>query len=255
VGADNRAVGTDRGVYIWIRATVDWADEEAFLAQAPADVAAKLDLWNDTFTIPFHLFRLRVRQIAERNLAAVEGAPVAAWDEIPDGALVLPVDDDDWFAPDAAAALREALDPQAAAYHWPGAWVEVPTGPGHRVYLARRRLLPWTPEKWIFSTNNYAVVKREDTQRLAAGHVAASRWAWGEGAGSLRRIDRRLSVANRTIASRTSLRPTKRLTREQLVRKHRAYRRLYDRPPPPDLAWSTPYRAEMAAVMAALEIR
>jgi hypothetical protein len=241
--------------HIWIRATVDWEDEAAFLAQAPADIASKVGLWNETLSIPFHLFRHRVRQIAERNHARVEGAVVSGWDDIPDGALVLPVDDDDWFAPDAPAALRQAVDPDVAAYHWPGAWVEVPMGPGHRFYLARRRLLPWTPEKWIFSTNNYAVLKREGAHRLAAGHVAASRWAWGEGAGSLRRIDRRLSVINRTLGSRTALRPQKPLTRELLVRKFRAYRRVYDRPVPPDLAWSAPYRKEMSALMAELELR
>ena len=51
--------------YIWVRATVDWEDEEAFLAQVRPEFDGKLVLWNATFTIPYHLFRHRVRRIAD----------------------------------------------------------------------------------------------------------------------------------------------------------------------------------------------
>ena len=72
--------------------------------------------WNDTFNISYQRFRHRVEQIAQLNHSRVEGAVVSEWDEIPDGALVMPVDDDDWFVPGAAQALEAELDPEAIGY-------------------------------------------------------------------------------------------------------------------------------------------
>ena len=78
-------------IYIWVRTSVDWDDEAAVLAQCPPYFRPKLELWNATFAMPFHVFRGRVREIARDNLAAVEGASrAAAWDEIPDGASGAP---------------------------------------------------------------------------------------------------------------------------------------------------------------------
>ena len=51
-------------IYLCIRQTTDWADEAAFRAQLPPLYAPTVQLWNDTFNIPYHLFRHRVRQIA-----------------------------------------------------------------------------------------------------------------------------------------------------------------------------------------------
>ena len=72
-----------------MRATVDWEDERAFLAQASPDFRAKVEVWNDSFNIPFHVFRRRVREIGELSLGRVEGAVRARWGEIPDGGVVL----------------------------------------------------------------------------------------------------------------------------------------------------------------------
>jgi hypothetical protein len=243
-----------------VRSTVDWENEEAFLAQAPADLKAKLGLWNATFTIPFHIFRYRVRQIAELNHSRVEGAVCADWDEIPEGALVLPVDDDDWFAPDAATVLEGEFDPSVTGYYWTSSWIEVPTNLGHRFYLIRRRLLPWTPQKWICTTNNYAMVKGPSAKTLLTSHIRASRWFDGEvkgpDAGGVKRIDRRLSVANRTLASSTTLRPGRPdISPSKLRRKFRRYKTLYDQPSPLDLAWCRPYLRMMAELMDELEIR
>ena len=242
-------------IAIWVRSTVDWSDEQVFLAQAPADLPPKVELWNETFTIPFHLFRLRVRQIAEGNLARVEGAVCAAWEEIPGGALVLPVDDDDWFAPDVAVELGRLLDPAFAGYYWTASWVEVPTRLGHNVYLWRRRLLPWTPPKWQCSTNNYALLKGDGTEPFLANHVQASGW-FGAHPQKVLKVDRPLSLTNRTLASRTTLRaPRPSLSRRELLGKYRRYRTLYDRPPRPELAWSRPYLEQMAELMRELELR
>jgi len=92
-------------IYIWIRKTLDWEDEAAFRAQLPPHLIEPVELWNDCFKLPFHLFRARLRQIASLNRSRVDGVACAPWDAIPDGALVVPVDDDDWFAPTLGTCL------------------------------------------------------------------------------------------------------------------------------------------------------
>ena len=177
---------------------------------------------------------------------------MAPWYEIPDGALVLPVDDDDWFAPNAAEIL--AREPAADGYVWPQAWVEVPTHLGHRLQVLRRRLVPSTPPYWTCATNSYALVKSAETERALANHVTASRW-FDANPARVHRVDGRLSVANRTLASLTTLRPPNRgFSPARLRLRFHQYKRLYDRRLPPDLAWAQPYVDMMRDLMGELQI-
>jgi hypothetical protein len=242
-------------LYLWIRATASWSDERAFRAQLDPAFASKVEVWNDTFDVPYHRFRDQVRQIARLNLSRVEHAKVSSWEEIPDGALVAPVDDDDWFAPDLARALEGAHDPQAIGYLWPSSFLEVPIDFGHRVFLLRRALFPSTPPRWLCSTNSYAAVKRPDTELVLRKHTVASE-RFGSEPLRVRRIDRRLSIMNRTLASQTSLgflRPT--IRRSELLRKARRYRALYAAPVGPELAWCRPYVRMMAELMQRLRVK
>jgi hypothetical protein len=235
---------------------VNWEDERAAMAQVRPHVRPKVDVWNRTFDMPYHVFRHRLREIAGRNLAAVEGAVRARWEEIPEGALVVPVDDDDWFAPDLAAVLEREVRPGAIGCYWTSSFVEVPIDLRHRVGLARQRLLPRTPPKYLCTTNNYALVKRADTQRYLLRHVRASAWIRRHVADEVQRIDRRLSAMNRNLASQTSLgvrRTT--VTRSLLVRKLRQYRRLYRRMDLAGLEWCRPYVAMMAELMDEVTVR
>jgi hypothetical protein len=251
-------------LYIWIRRTVDWADDEAALDQITDPwLKPKIQLWNGTFNISYQRFRHRIAQIAELNHSKVAGAMRADWDEIPDGALVLPVDDDDWVAPGAAGVLEQELDPRMVGYLWPSRWIEVPVNLGHRLHLIRRGLLPRTPPKWICAANNYAMVKSPETKPLLASHVRASRWVEPRvraGDGTIKEVAAELSLANRTLASLTSLRgpePARRqptMSRSRLMRKYRTYRRLYDDPPSGGLAWCRPYVQMMSDLMAELEV-
>jgi hypothetical protein len=247
-------------IYIWVRRTVNWEDEPAALGKISDPwLKPKVPLWNATFKMSYQRFRYRVAQIARLNHSEVKGAVRAGWDEIEDGALVLPVDDDDWFAPDAARVLAGELEPGVPAYLWRSRWIEVPIDLGHRLYLFRRRLLPWMRPKWLCSTNNYAMVKGPNAKEILGNHIRASRWFEREvarDAGSVKPIAGELSVANRTLASQTSL-SQRRLTisRAELLRKFRRYRRLYRRRLPPELAWSSPYVEMMAELMDELEIR
>jgi len=243
-------------IYIWIRATTDWTDERAFRAQLEDAFRPKVDVWDATFDMPYHVFRHRLKRIAAQSLARVEGATCAEWDAIPEGALVVPTDDDDWLAPDLAKALEAERDDATACIHWTSSFIEVPTSFGHWVDLVRRAIFPRTPPMWICTTNNYAMVKCEETRRLLQGHTHASRWVLGPGADRTRRIEGRLSVMNRTLASQTSLafrRPD--LTRAELVSKYRKYARLYTRRVPEGLAWCRPYLGMMAELMGELKLR
>jgi hypothetical protein len=243
-------------IYIWVRATANWEDERAFLAQLDPAFKPKVDVWNDTFDMPFHRFRRETRRIAERNLSRVENAAVADWDEIPEGALVIPVDDDDWFAPNVARVLEESLDPRRTGYFWISSFIEVPINLGHRLAGIRRAIFPRTPPRWICSTNNYAIVKQPDTKLLLEKHTMASGWFGGPGQRQVHRIEQRLSVMNRTLGSQTSLgfwKPS--IRRSELLRKFRRYRALYRAPVSRELDWCRPYVAMMAELMGRLNVR
>jgi hypothetical protein len=245
-------------IYIWVRKTLDWDDEEAALGQITAAFQPKVDRWNATFTMSYPRFRARLAQIADRNHAQVEGAVRAQWDEIPDGAMVLPVDDDDWFAPTAARMLERSVDPAIDGYVWPSRWVEVPIDLHRRLGLIRRRLIPSTPVMWICTTNNYAVRKTPGAESILTSHMQASRWFEHELAsdeGRVTRFDAALSVTNRNLASQTSLGLSTPIARSTLLRKYRRYRRLYRRPPPPGLDWCRPSLEQMAQLMAELHLK
>jgi len=244
-------------IYVWVRKTVDWQHERAVRAQLDPGFAPKVELWNETFDLPFHLFRHRVWKIAQLNLSRVERAVQAEWEEIPTGSLVVPLDDDDWLAPDLATVLEGRRNGRRVCYRWKSTWIERPTTLGHEIYSLRRRLLSTTQEKWVCSSANYALVKGAETRELAASHMSASRWVESAAEGSVETIDQRLSLINRTLASRTTLGGRRRpLSRSQLLRKFRRYRRLYDNPPAtPELAWCRPYVVMMADLMAALAVK
>jgi hypothetical protein len=244
--------------HIWVRRTLDWADEEAVVAEL-AD-ASMVPLWNATFNVSYQRFRHRVAEIARLSHEHVDGAVVSEWDDIPEGALVLPVDDDDWFSPDAARVLEAEADPEASGYYWESAWIELPIDLGHRLYLLRRRLFPRTPPKWLCTTNNYAMVKRADAKEALESHIRASprfEDALARGDMSVKKIERKLSVANRNLGSRTTLLGLRKrqITRPELLRKYRRHVKLYERTLEPEIAWCRPYVAMMVDLMAELEPR
>ena len=129
---------------------------------------------------------------------------------------------------------------------------------GHRIYLARRRLLPATRPRFSCSTNNYAMEKRGDNRRLLLDHEEASAWVDEARDDAVRHLDDRLSLMNRTLASQTQLRSSDRNTTPSpsaLERKYRRYRRLYGRLDTSRTPWAEPYVDMMAALMEELALR
>lgn len=241
-------------LFIVIRQTIDWSNEAEFDAQLPPPFRQTIDTWNRTFTIPYHSFRQRVREIAEANLTGVRAVRVMRWEDVPFGSLVLPVDDDDWFAPDIADILTSlrADNLGSLGFRWESSFLEIPINMGHRLYLLRRRLFRLAP-MWFCTTNNYAIVKCAETEPLFLSHIVASHWFLAH-RDRVKEADGRLSLMNRTLASRTSLllmRPeeTRPVSRAWMVRKYHRYRRLYERPLPAGLNWAEPSVAAMRQLM------
>lgn len=242
-------------VYLWVRSGLDWEDESAFLAQVTSEFEPSLAVWSATFEMPYHVFRHRVRQIARANLTQVRGATHAEWDAIPEGGLVMPTDDDDWFAPHAVEALERERRPESDTYVWRASFVQSPTGFRHRLYLTRRRVLPFTRPRSTCSTNNYSMLKRADNRLLFQDHMEATRWVDAREGASTSMLGERLSVVNRTVASQTQLRSPRRVvSRSELRRKYRRYCRLYEGLRTPHTPWAEPYVAMMGELMEELRL-
>ena len=237
-------------IYIWTRATLDWHDEDAFRAQMPPSLEVPVNLWNSIFRISFHQFRYRVRQIALSNHSRIADVVCTDWDRIPDGSVVIPVDDDDWFAPELGRVLAQAQDPGVQAYLWPARFLEIPLHLRHEIGTLRRRLFPATPNPYLFCTNNCAMTKTGDNKPLLAGHTRADAWFKANPGAKVRRLRTPLSLMNRTLGSTTALREkTGPLARAQMQLAAQRYRRLYQRPASAEMAWSRPYRDAMAELM------
>jgi len=238
-------------IYIVIRKTLDWADEAAFRAQIPDEMRAGIETWNATFDMPYHQFRRELKRIAQLSLARIPDAACVSQGEIPEGAVAVPVDDDDWFAPGLAAALEKSMSDHSGCY-WPSRFLEVPISFPHRLGLIRKSLFPSTKPRWLCTTNNYAVVYGPKTADLLSSHVRASQWFFAHPSEVIR-IEQPLSLMNRTLASTTQLRS--RPSRALLLRKHWRYLKVYKRPAPADLQWCEPYLEMIRYLQARLHPR
>ena len=244
-------------ICICVRETLDWGNEAAVQAGLIRDFLPKYEMWNRTFNVPYHRFRQRLKEIAEATLRGVEGARVVARAEVPPGALVVPVDDDDWFAPDLAARLAAAWDESLRGYRWLSHILEA-RPPGLLGLLRRGR--PVTPvadgSRFTCTSNNYAFVALGDARDLVRSHAEASR-RFDASPEGVRRLPLSLSLQNRNLASQTALawgKPT--IPRSKLLRRYRRYRSLYDRVAlPADLSWARRGVAAMADLMRELKPR
>src|SRR3954462_6432179 len=189
---------------MWVRATLDYDDEHAFNARLRDDFRGQVALWDSVFEMPYRVFRSRLRAIARENVDRMRDAQVATWDEIPQGALVLPCDDDDWFRPDVAEVLERELRVGMSAARWTSSFLEVPTDWRHHLGIWRRRVQGPRP-MFLCTTNNYALFASQESRGRRVSIVQASHWVGEQPDGSVLRLKDRLSLMNRTLASQTTL--------------------------------------------------
>ncbi|MHC4859993.1 MAG: hypothetical protein ACYTDY_07865, partial [Planctomycetota bacterium] len=197
----------------------------------------------------------------ERNLACVEGARVAELDEVPTGALVVPIDDDDWLAPDLCVRLEETFEPGIRGYYWIHNILEPRrTKPALRGWLRERRPRLLGPHvrqrRFTCGTNNYAVAKAEDSPEMIQDHTLASQF-FDSNPTLVKRLAQTLSLQNRNLSSQTSLslrRST--ISREQLLAAYHRYRRMYSHIRLAEgLAWASPYIDLVAELTHELRLR
>lgn len=243
-------------MYIVVRRTTDWTNEASVRAQLPNGFAPLVDLWNDTFDMPYHHFRQQLKQIAQANHARVEGAVTAALEDVPRGALIAPVDDDDWFSPEMARVVADNQDARYHGYRWPSRFLEVPPTFGQWRGAWRRRLFPNAPLRWLCTTNNYVIENIPGVGPIVDSHIRATEW-FVEREALVKVLDVPLSLQNRNLASQTALlfRSGVMMTRSKLLRRHRQYRALYSKMPRALPAWCRPSIATMAELMRALHVR
>lgn len=244
-------------ICLCVRRTLDWGDEAAVESRLDPDFRPKYEMWNATFNIPYRRFRVRLKEIAEATLLGVQGARLVTPATVPPGSLVVPVDDDDWLAPDLAARLREAWDGSTQGYSWRSHILEArPLRHPLRWILGLMRPVVPKGSRFTCSSNNYAFVAGSDAEELLRSHVQASR-RFDAHPDELRRLPLALSLQNRNLSSQTVLgwgKPS--IPRRRLLRRFRRYRELYDRVAlPGDLSWARPCVAAMAALMRELAVR
>lgn len=241
-------------IHVCVRSTLDWRDRDLVEARILPEFRLKLEAWNATFNMPYHRFRQRVREVAALNLSRVEGAVHSAIEDVPPGDLIVPVDDDDWFAPDLVNRLRREHEPRARCYLWSRDVIELP----RRIRSSLQRLARSLGRKgrFICGTNNYAVVSEPALVPLARNHVKASQH-FDRRPADIKRVSGTLAIQNRTLASQTVLawhRPS--IRRQELVTLLRRYRGLYGaRAVRPELSWAKPYVDMMAELMREIHVR
>jgi len=195
-------------IRIWVRRTLDWSDPAHVEAKILPAFRSRYELWNDTFALPYASFRARLKGIAEENLKRVAGASLGPWEDLEPGrGLVIPIDDDDWLAPDLAAHVQNALESQVRGRKLAGVyWAREVVGPPRR----RRSLRKWlrrVPKRGRFTcyTNNYAVAPGvPDLEVILRNHVRASE-AFDAHPERFLRIPALLAIQNRNLASQTAL--------------------------------------------------
>jgi hypothetical protein len=215
------------------RTSLDWTRMRPGapeLGRSWRQVETAAEWWNRELGLDYFEFRAGLAAIAWRSWGQIRGLNLVLGVDTPDLAwrlgryagdvLLVPSDDDDWFAPTVADELRAAYEPGVDIYFWDDAvygidfdaWEAASPEAVLRV-LGKRGPGERLDPKHRIRTNNYALssrflrsLPRPNRAPLLRDHVAvdeAMRRARGK------HIPTILSVTNKSLASITQLRRVK----------------------------------------------
>lgn len=242
-------------IHICVRRTLDWGSEAFTADWLWPDLRAKCRTWGETFEMTYPAFRQRLKEIARENHERVEDAIHTPFEEIPVGDLIVPTDDDDWFAPDVLHEIRAAMKPGAEGYLWHRQVISTSRRrPKRRTWLRMRRKKMGGHHSC--ASNNYAIVKRPDAKPIVTSHLKASDYVDAHPR-RFPRIRQYLAIQNRTMGSRTAMEMKQQTSsREELIERYERYRTVYaEWPLPPGLHWARPSVDRMAELMDEIRIR
>jgi len=108
-------------ILICMRKTIDWtalncdnflSQEDCYLSDSITTIAPIVKKWNEFYGLSYFDYRAKVKEIAQQSLFAT-GLPIVSMYDAADceNTLLVPVDDDDWVAPDLKdiVCVKEAL--------------------------------------------------------------------------------------------------------------------------------------------------
>lgn len=246
-------------IYIRLRETIDWSNESTVNAQLIPAFRPKLQAWNNTFNIPYHLFRTRLKQITLSNLSQINTAKLIDTDPPTSSATIIPIDDDDWLSPHIAQHLNQHHSPNAQGYYWTRYVLEARPQRNPLQWLLPNRNRPISQpqhDRWTCGTNNYAIHTTNNWLELFNHHRAASRY-FDTHPDNIQYIPQILSVQNRNLSSQTVLGHRGPMIGPiKLRRRYHRYKRLYNNLIlPPNLNWMQPCINQMAQLMNELKFR
>lgn len=244
---------------------MDWSDKESVeqkMKKGFPHFIPKVTMWNSIFNIPFSDFRQMLKSIATENHRNVKGAIyTSSTKDIPSNSIIIPTDDDDWFAPDLACRVQDSYGSIWIGYLW------------RRYIVGDRGEKESLRRDCLCETNNYALNDATLPMPSSSWEYPSPRYPllWHTGGPSnadaffrsqpkdlIKEISppNLLAVWNMTMASQTSLQQDKAtLTREEIIEIYLRYKDLYRSWNLPDeLSWAIPHMRSMSLLMDVLHI-
>ena len=191
-------------VCIFVRSNIDWLN---FDYKVKFGAERQVGFWNDVFKMPYHIFRHRLQQLAERNLNDLGLPVVKDIKQALTHTVVIPVDDDDWFSPDLNAVVRREFDLTMPVLTWKCHFL---TEDGASI-----------DNRFLCCTNSYAVNTKAGTPEVIPciyDHTFADKTFRPK----YKCVDWKLGATNRTLASAVILRDIK--SADELVQRLAKYR-------------------------------